>query len=310
METKVANPIRSFNEAMSDARCMLEGQISILTQSLQDLLIRDDGVLWSPIRVYTEHYQHFTFNGEKYRLALAIGKNVLDGKYLTIRLEQRNADKKVVKLSEVHIPYAVWGDKLMVQDNTGLFRAGLRNIPITSDIQDIGRFEKDVTLKLVKGKVYDLRDTSASTGSLESDLGACCYDLLKEELLPSEFLENAAITARMAVNYDSLDENERNFIHHDLEYKVNENKVYLIGYAENKCNGWEKEGPGALNFLSKSVEKFIRDSILELIENERLPGHGEGFVRLNMIKGYSDEMTFSQTRLVANNAAITFLVKW
>lgn len=109
METKVANPIRSFNEAMSDARCMLEGQISILTQALQDLLIRDGGILWSPIRVYTEHYQHFTFNGEKYRLALTIGKNVLDGKYLTIRLEQRNADKKVVKLSEVHIPYAVWG---------------------------------------------------------------------------------------------------------------------------------------------------------------------------------------------------------
>lgn len=198
----------------------------------------------------------------------------------------------------------------MVQDSTGLFRAGLRNIPITSDIQDIGRFEKDISLKLVKGKVYDLRDTSASTGSLESDLGVYYYDLLKEELLPSEFLENAAITARMAVNYDSLDENERNFIHHDLEYKVNENKVYLIGYAKNKCNGWEKKGPGALNFLSKSVEKFIRDSVLELIENERLPEHGEGFVRLNMIKEYSDEMTFSQTRLAANNAAITFLVKW
>ena len=308
METKVTNPIRSFNEAMSDARCMLEGQISILTQALQDLLIRDDDILWSPIRVYTEHYQHFTFKGEKYRLALAIGKNVLDGKYLTIRLEQRNADKKVVKLSEVHVPYAVWGNKLMVQDNTGLFRAGLRNIPITSDIQDIGRFEKDISLKLVKGKVYDLRDIS--TGSLESDLDACYYDLLKEEVLPSEFLENVAITARMAVNYDSLDENKRNFIHHDLEYKVNENRVYLIGYAENKCNGWEKKGPGALNFLSKSVEKFIRDSVLELIENERLPRHGEGFVRLNMIKGYSDEMTFSQTRLVANNAAITFLVKW
>lgn len=69
----------------------------------------DDGIRWSPIRVYTEHYQHFTFNGEKYRLTLSVGKNVLDGKYLTIRLEQRNADKKVVKLSEVHVPYAVWG---------------------------------------------------------------------------------------------------------------------------------------------------------------------------------------------------------
>nr|DAF07862.1 MAG TPA: hypothetical protein [Caudoviricetes sp.] len=109
METKVANPIRSFNEAMSDARCMLEGQISILTQSLQDLLIRDDGILSSPIRVYTEHYQHFTFNGEKYRLALTIGKNVLDGKYLTIRLEQRNADKKKSLNSAKHMSLMLYG---------------------------------------------------------------------------------------------------------------------------------------------------------------------------------------------------------
>lgn len=44
METKVANPIRLFNEALSDVRCMLEGQISILTHALQGLLIRDDGI--------------------------------------------------------------------------------------------------------------------------------------------------------------------------------------------------------------------------------------------------------------------------
>ena len=308
METKVANPIRSFNEALSDVRCMLEGQISILTQDLQDLLTRDDGILWSPIRVYIEHYQHFTFNGEKYRLALTIGKDVLDGKYLSIRIEQRKANKEVVKLSEIHVPYTVWGNKLMVQDNTGLFRAGLRNIPITSDIQDIGRFKKDISLKLVKGKVYDLENLP--TSSLISDLEVCFYDLLKEEVLPSEFLENAAITVRMATNYDSLDENERNFIHHDLEYKVNENKVYVIGDVSNKCNSWEEKGPKTLHAPSKLTGGFIRNSVLELIETERLPEHGEGFVRLNMIKGYSDGMTFSQTRLVANTVPVTFLVKW
>ena len=308
METKVANPIRSFNEAMSDARCMLEGQISILTQALQDLLTRDDGILSSPIRVYTEHYQHFTFNGEKYRLALAIGKNVLDGKYLSIRIEQRKAYKGVVKLSEIHVPYAVWGNKLMVQDSTGLFRAGLRGILIVSDIQDTNRFEKDVSLKLVKGKVYDLENLP--TSSLISDLEVCFYDLLKEEVLPSEFLGNAAITARMAFNYDSLDENEYKFGYHDLEYKVNKNKVYGIGDVSGKCNGWEKKGPETLRALSKLTGEFIRNSVLELVENERLPEHGEGYVCLNMIKEYSDEMTFSQMRRADNNVSITFLVKW
>lgn len=305
METKVANPIRSFNEAMSDARCMLEGQISIL---MRDTFAYDNDMFAAYNSVYTEHYQHFTFKGEKYRLALSVGKNILEGKYMSIRLEQRKADKEVVKLSETHVPYAVWGEKLMVQDNTGIFGSGLRGIPITSDIQDIYRFKKDIILKLVKGKVYDLE--KLFTDSLEPDLEICFYDLLKEESLPKEFLERVAINARMAINYDSLDENERKFIFRDLKYKINENKVYAIGDITSECGNWEKEGPKALKLLSKLTEEFIHSSIKELVVNGRLPEHGEGFVRLNMIKGYSDEMTFSQTRLVANNAVITFLVKW